>query len=61
VTVLSRCQQFDLRRIEPEDQIGLLRKIATADIPPMYLALITRAAKGPARDAPITVGSGDQP
>ncbi|HEX7390890.1 MAG TPA: DNA polymerase III subunit gamma/tau, partial [Acidiphilium sp.] len=30
VTVLSRCQRFDLRRIEPEVMMGLLRKIATA-------------------------------
>ena len=54
VTVLSRCQRFDLRRIEPEDQIALLRKIATAegaDISDDALALITRAAEGSARDA----------
>ena len=54
VTVLSRCQRFDLRRIEPEDQISLLRKIATAEgaeITDDALALITRAAEGSARDA----------
>ena len=54
VTVLSRCQRFDLRRIEPEVMIGLLRKIATAenaDIADDALALITRAAEGSARDA----------
>jgi len=54
VTVLSRCQRFDLRRIEPEDQIALLRKIATAEgaeIADDALALITRAAEGSARDA----------
>ncbi len=54
VTVLSRCQRFDLRRIEPETQIELLRKIATsegADITDEALALITRAAEGSARDA----------
>ncbi|WP_281984437.1 DNA polymerase III subunit gamma/tau [Thalassorhabdomicrobium marinisediminis] len=54
VTVLSRCQRFDLRRIEPEDQIGLLRRIATAEgaeITDDALALITRAAEGSARDA----------
>jgi DNA polymerase-3 subunit gamma/tau len=54
VTVLSRCQRFDLRRIEPEDMIGLLRKIATsegAEISDEALALITRAAEGSARDA----------
>ena len=54
VTVLSRCQRFDLRRIEPEDQIALLRRIATAEgaqITDEALALITRAAEGSARDA----------
>ncbi|PYC46557.1 DNA polymerase III subunit gamma/tau [Litorivita pollutaquae] len=54
VTVLSRCQRFDLRRIEPEDQIGLLRKIADSEggeITDEALALITRAAEGSARDA----------
>ncbi|MFT5067457.1 MAG: DNA polymerase-3 subunit gamma/tau [Reinekea sp.] len=54
VTVLSRCQRFDLRRIEPEDQIALLRKIAIAEgaeISDDALALITRAAEGSARDA----------
>ncbi len=54
VTVLSRCQRFDLRRIEPEDMIGLLRKIAEsekAQIADDALALITRAAEGSARDA----------
>ncbi|MGY3437864.1 MULTISPECIES: DNA polymerase III subunit gamma/tau [unclassified Marinovum] len=54
VTVLSRCQRFDLRRIEPEDMIALLRKIATsesAEIAEDALALITRAAEGSARDA----------
>ncbi|MBB3992571.1 DNA polymerase-3 subunit gamma/tau [Sulfitobacter undariae] len=54
VTVLSRCQRFDLRRIEPEVMIALLRKIATAeaaDIADDALALITRAAEGSARDA----------
>jgi len=54
VTVLSRCQRFDLRRIEPEDQIALLRRIANAEnaeIADDALALITRAAEGSARDA----------
>ncbi|WP_268952776.1 DNA polymerase III subunit gamma/tau [Ruegeria haliotis] len=54
VTVLSRCQRFDLRRIEPEDMIGLLHKIADAEgaqISDDALALITRAAEGSARDA----------
>jgi DNA polymerase-3 subunit gamma/tau len=54
VTVLSRCQRFDLRRIEPEDMIALLRRIAVAEraeISDDALALITRAAEGSARDA----------
>ena len=54
VTVLSRCQRFDLRRIEPEVMIALMHKIATsegAEIADDALALITRAAEGSARDA----------
>uniref|UniRef100_UPI000C6E3339 DNA polymerase III subunit gamma/tau n=1 Tax=Cereibacter azotoformans TaxID=43057 RepID=UPI000C6E3339 len=54
VTVLSRCQRFDLKRIEPEVMIAHLAKVAdkegarlTADA----LALITRAAEGSVRDA----------
>ena len=54
VTVLSRCQRFDLRRIEPETMMEMLRRIATAekaDITDEALALVTRAAEGSARDA----------
>ncbi|TJZ92886.1 DNA polymerase III subunit gamma/tau [Paracoccus gahaiensis] len=54
VTVLSRCQRFDLRRIEPEVMIALLTRIAAAEgarITEDALALITRAAEGSARDA----------
>jgi DNA polymerase-3 subunit gamma/tau len=54
VTVLSRCQRFDLRRIEPEVMIALLKKIAAsedAQVADDALALITRAAEGSARDA----------
>ncbi|NPD15425.1 DNA polymerase III subunit gamma/tau [Xinfangfangia sp. D13-10-4-6] len=54
VTVLSRCQRFDLRRIEPEVMMALLRRIASAEgaeISDDALALITRAAEGSARDA----------
>ena len=54
VTVLSRCQRFDLRRIEPEVMIAMLRRIADAEdakITDEALALITRAAEGSARDA----------
>jgi DNA polymerase-3 subunit gamma/tau len=54
VTVLSRCQRFDLRRIEPEVMIALLQRIAGAEgaeITEDALALIVRAAEGSARDA----------
>ena len=54
VTVLSRCQRFDLRRIEPDVMIALLKRIAaaeSAEISDEALALITRAAEGSARDA----------
>ena len=54
VTVLSRCQRFDLKRIEPEVMLDLLSKIATAEgaeLSPAAIALITRAAEGSARDA----------
>ncbi|MFC3182729.1 DNA polymerase III subunit gamma/tau [Cypionkella sinensis] len=54
VTVLSRCQRFDLKRIEPEVQMALMRKIADAEgakITDGALALIARAAEGSARDA----------
>ncbi|MDQ7079974.1 MAG: DNA polymerase III subunit gamma/tau [Paracoccaceae bacterium] len=54
VTVLSRCQRFDLRRIEPEVMIAHLRGIAereAAQISDDALALITRAAEGSVRDA----------
>ncbi len=54
VTVLSRCQRFDLRRIEPEVMIDHLKEIAgkeNAEIADDALALITRAAEGSVRDA----------
>jgi len=54
VTVLSRCQRFDLRRIEPEAMLAHLGGIVEregAKIAPEALALITRAAEGSVRDA----------
>ncbi|MFQ5565177.1 MAG: DNA polymerase III subunit gamma/tau [Paracoccaceae bacterium] len=69
VTVLSRCQRFDLRRIEPEAMLAHLREIAgkeNAGISDEALALITRAAEGSVRDAlslldqAIAHGQGDQ-
>ncbi len=54
VTVLSRCQRFDLKRIEPEVMMTHLAKVADlegAKLAPDALALITRAAEGSVRDA----------
>jgi len=54
VTVLSRCQRFDLRRIEPEAMMAHLADVARAEgaeIAEGALALITRAAEGSVRDA----------
>jgi len=54
VTVLSRCQRFDLRRIEVEPLIEHLARIAKAEgaeADPAALALIARAAEGSVRDA----------
>ena len=54
VTVLSRCQRFDLRRIEPEAMLANLAGIAEAEgvsVAPEALALITRASEGSLRDA----------
>jgi DNA polymerase-3 subunit gamma/tau len=54
VTVLSRCQRFDLKRIEIETLVDHLAKIAGmegADAERQALALIARAAEGSVRDA----------
>lgn len=54
VTVLSRCQRFDLKRIEPEVMMAHLSAVAEkegASLTPDALALITRAAEGSVRDA----------
>jgi DNA polymerase-3 subunit gamma/tau len=54
VTVLSRCQRFDLRRIEPETMVAHLGRIATAEGVTLHAdacALIARAAEGSVRDA----------
>lgn len=54
VTVLSRCQRFDLRRIEPEAMLAFLAEVCQregAQVAPEGLALITRAAEGSMRDA----------
>lgn len=54
VTVLSRCQRFDLRRVEPERLIAHLARIAEAEgveIDAEALALLARAAEGSVRDS----------
>ncbi|WP_417249690.1 DNA polymerase III subunit gamma/tau [Celeribacter sp.] len=54
VTVLSRCQRFDLRRIEPEVMMNHLSSIAEKEgsqVAQDAFALITRAAEGSVRDA----------
>jgi DNA polymerase-3 subunit gamma/tau len=54
VTVLSRCQRFDLKRIEIETLIEHLAKIADAEgaaAERPALALIARGAEGSVRDA----------
>ena len=54
VTVLSRCQRFDLRRVGEETLASYLADIAAkeeADIGQRALALIARAADGSVRDA----------
>jgi DNA polymerase-3 subunit gamma/tau len=54
VTVLSRCQRFDLRRIDSEELAAYLATLAQKEdvkIEEAALALIARAAEGSARDS----------
>ena len=54
VTILSRCQRFDLRRVEPAVIAASLHKISEAEgftVDTDALALIARAAEGSVRDA----------
>ncbi|MBV9062443.1 MAG: DNA polymerase III subunit gamma/tau [Alphaproteobacteria bacterium] len=54
VTILSRCQKFDLRRIETPVLIAHLRSIAQKEniqIEEAALALVARAAEGSVRDS----------
>jgi len=54
VTVLSRCQRFDLRRLTLDDTQTLLSRTCAAEhvsLPEEALKLIARAADGSARDA----------
>ncbi|HEX8401691.1 MAG TPA: DNA polymerase III subunit gamma/tau [Allosphingosinicella sp.] len=53
VTVLSRCQRFDLRRISAEQLSAHFARVCEAEqveVEPEALALIARAAEGSARD-----------
>ena len=53
ITVLSRCQRFDLRRISAADLVGLFSTIAEKEgivCEPEALSMIARAAEGSARD-----------
>ena len=53
VTILSRCQRFDLQRISIEDLVGLFKKILTnekIEAEEEALRLIAKAADGSARD-----------
>ena len=54
ITVLSRCQRFDLRRIEAGELTEFLAKIATKEnvaAEDSALAMIARAAEGSVRDS----------
>ncbi len=53
ITVLSRCQRFDLRRIEPDTLAAYFTEVAQKEgitLAPDAAALIGRAADGSARD-----------
>jgi DNA polymerase-3 subunit gamma/tau len=53
VTVLSRCQRFDLRRIPADKLVAHFGRVAEAEaveVEPEALAVIARAAEGSARD-----------
>nr|WP_081486142.1 DNA polymerase III subunit gamma/tau [Bartonella washoeensis] len=54
ITILSRCQRFDLRRIESTALVAHLRQIAkyeNVEVEDQALFMIARAAEGSARDA----------
>ncbi len=70
VTVLSRCQRFDLRRVSVAELTGLFGRIATKEavaVAPEALDLIARAADGSVRDGlslldqAIAQGAGEGP
>src|SRR5918993_225902 len=54
VTILSRCQRFDLRRVDAEKLVGHLARICgeeKVEVEPEALAAIARAAEGSVRDS----------
>jgi DNA polymerase III subunit gamma/tau len=54
VTVLSRCQRFDLRRVEADVLMAHLANVATkegVEVEPEALGIIARAAEGSVRDS----------
>ena len=54
ITILSRCQRFDLRRVDAATLVAHLKAIAgkeAIEVDPEALALIARAAEGSVRDA----------
>jgi DNA polymerase III subunit gamma/tau len=54
ITILSRCQRFDLRRVEADKLVSHLESIAgkeSVEAEPEALALIARASEGSVRDA----------
>src|SRR5829696_7081265 len=54
VTILSRCQRFDLRRVDADVLMGHLSNIATkegVEVEPEALGIIARAAEGSVRDS----------
>ena len=68
ITVLSRCQRFDLRRIDPEvlsDYYGQIAQKEETGIEDEALAMVARAADGSVRDGlslldqSIALGEGD--
>ena len=54
ITILSRCQRFDLRRVDAGVLIKHLERVALSEqveVEPQALALIARAAEGSVRDS----------
>jgi DNA polymerase-3 subunit gamma/tau len=54
LTILSRCQRFDFRRLSQADVVGKLQRICDQeeiDIDPQVLPLVAKAATGSLRDA----------